>query len=421
MSSADSSFTASDFALRLPNTDRAKAWLGQFDADDQENAARLLSALTLVSHSTFERAVTALILSETARVDGPVALYATRELDDDINYFESMADPDDPMAPLDAVGRGADVGSEVRAAAIIRNLCKVDPDKLLNHPSLEMLRATKAKAVIVVDDIIGSGKRTAGFIRAMWRSESLMSWHSRHQIRFVALAYTATRVGMTKVNGLTCKPRIALVRDCPTFSDIPWHGDIEMAITALCNRYGRKTSRRGMRFGFKKTMAALVFEHGCPNNAPSILWAPVSEDSAWQPLFPDRTVLLGEKSAFPPDIMARDPIAMLFELAGEEEPELPPAVLGESVLGLTTAMVLALVATGVRSRTALSYATGYDAAECSRLLDRCVERGYLTATLRLTPHGRAELKEEAWPAERAKWVPQRGEDGYHPHQLRGPP
>lgn len=104
MSSADSSFIASDFALRLPNTDRGKVWLAQFDADDRENAARLLSALTLVSHSAFERAVTALILTEAARVDGPVALYATRELNEDINYFEVMADPDDPMAPLDAVG-----------------------------------------------------------------------------------------------------------------------------------------------------------------------------------------------------------------------------------------------------------------------------------------------------------------------------
>lgn len=421
MYSADSSFSSSDFALRLPNTDRGKAWLAQFDADDQENAARLLGALTLVSHSAFERAVTSLILSEAARICGPVALYATRELGDDLSYYEAMANPNDAMAPLDAVGRGADLGSEARIAAIIRNLCKGDPEKLLNHPSLEMLRATKAKAIIVVDDIVGSGKRTAGFIRAMWRSESVMSWHSRHQIKFVALAYTATRMGKGLVSGLKCKPKVALVRECPTFGEIPWHGDIEEAITALCNRYGRRTSRRGMRFGFKKTMAALVFEHGCPNNAPSILWAPVGEDSDWQPMFPDRTVLFEEASAFPPDITARDPVAMLTELAGDAEPELPPAILGESVLGLTTTMVLALVASGIRSRAALSYATGYDALECASLLDRCVARGYLTATLRLTSEGRAELKEEIRPAERSKWVPQRGEDSYYPQQLRGPP
>lgn len=421
MNPADSSSTSSDFALRLPNTDRGKDWLAQFDAHDQENAARLLGGLTLVSHSAFERAVKSLILSEAVGIDGPVALYATREMDEDIDYYKAMANPDDPMAPLNAVARGADLGSEARIAAIIRNLCKAEPEKLLNHPSLEMLRATRAKAIIVVDDIVGSGKRTAGFIRAMWRSESVMSWHSRHQIKFVALAYTGTRVGIGQVSRLKCNPKVTLVRDCPTFSDIPWHGDIEEAITALCKRYGGRTSRRGMRLGFKKTMAALVFEHGCPNNAPSILWAPVSDDSNWQPMFPDRTVLLEEASAFPPDIMARDPIEMLTELAGDEEPELPPAILGESVLGVTTTIVLALVASGIRSRAALSYATGYDARECASLLDRCVERGYLTATLRLTPEGRAELKEEIRPSERSRWVPQRGEDGYYPQQLRGPP
>lgn len=421
MNSANSSPISSDFALRLPNTDRGKAWLAQFDLEDQENAARLLSALTLVSHSAFERALKSLILSEAARIAGPVALYATRELDEGISYYEAMANPNDPMAPLDAVSRGADLGSEARIAAIIRNLCKSDPEKLLNHPSLEMLRATRAKTIIVVDDIVGSGKRTANFIKAMWRSKSVMSWHSRHKIKFVALAYTAMRIGIGQVCGLKCKPKVALVRDCPTFSDIPWHNDIEVAIRALCNHYGRQTSRPGMRLGFKKTMAALIFEHGCPNNAPSILWAPVSEGTVWCPMFPDRTVLLEESSAFPSDIMARDPIAILTELADDEEPELPPAILGKSVLGLTTTMVLALIARGIRSRAALSYATGYDAIECASLLDRCVERGYLTATLRLTSDGRAELKEELRPVRRSKWVPQRGEDGYYPQQLRGPP
>lgn len=138
-------------------------------------------------------------------------------------------------------------------------------------------------------------------------------------------------------------------------------------------------------------------------------------------MFPDRTVLLEEASAFPSDIMARDPIAILTELTDDEEPELPPAILGKSVPGLTTTMVLALIARGIRSRAALSYATGYDAIECASLLDRCVERGYLTATLRLTSDGRAELKEELRPVRRSKWVPQRGEDGYYPQQLRGPP
>ncbi|ARR57022.1 hypothetical protein HY78_02165 [Rhizorhabdus wittichii DC-6] len=405
-------------SLRLPNTTAGKQWLAQFDAADQKTAIRLLSALTLVSHSLFERELQALILAEAAKVDGPVGLYATREIEPDADYFEAMANPNDPLAALGAVGSGADLGSEARIAATIRNLCKTAPDKLLNHPSLETLRVKRARAIVTIDDIIGSGKRTADFIQAMWRSSSVTSWHSRHQIGFLALAYSATPTGLARVRSLRSRPTIRIVRDCPTFAELPWHINIANELATLCRRYGRRTSRPGMALGFRKTMAALVFEHGCPNNTPSILWAPPADEGGWRPLFADRTVLPDEASAFPPDIMARDPVALLTDLAGHGEPTLPPAIQGPSPLGAAATTVLALVASGVRSRSALSFATGYNLRECTELLDRCTARGYLTATLRLTPAGRAELK-EAGQVPEPRRLPARGEDDYYPTQLRG--
>lgn len=407
-------------ALRLPNTDRGRAWLSQFDAEDQELATRLLGALTLVSHSAFERALQALLLSEAEKVDGPVALYATRESEPDVDYFDTMADPDDPFAALSSVAEGADLGSEARIATLIRNLSKASPEKLLNHPSLETLRAKRARSIFVVDDIIGSGKRTSDFLRSMWQSASITSWHSRHQIGFRAVAFTGTDMGIRRVGALRSKPLIVIARDCPTFSDLPWNGEIEDAITALCDRYGRRTSRPRMRLGFAETMAALVFEHGCPNNTPSILWAPQSAKSNWRPLFPDRTVLPEVASAFPPDILARDPVAILTDMA-DGETQVPPAILGDAPLGMTTTTVLALVANGVRSRAALSFATGYDAWACTELLDRCVARGYLSATLRLTAAGRAELSSDGRSVDRLGRVPPIGDDDYYPKQLRGPP
>lgn len=168
-------------------------------------------------------------------------------------------------------------------------------------------------------------------------------------------------------------------------------------------------------------MAALVFEHGCPNNTPSILWAPPSAKRNWVPLFPDRTVLPTTASAFPPDILARDPIAILGDMAdGEDERDIPAALLGDAPIGPKTVTVLALVGAGIRSRTAMSFVTGYNARACTALLDRCVARGYLTSTLRLTAKGRAELNQPPWPAGQSKLVPPRGEDGYYPQQLRGP-
>ncbi|MBJ7437820.1 MAG: hypothetical protein JHD35_02180 [Sphingopyxis sp.] len=303
---------------------------------------------------------------------------------------------------------------------MIRNLAKAYPDKLLNHPSLETLRAKRARAIFVVDDFIGSGKRTKEFITSMWHSPSIMSWHSRRQIKFHAVTYSGTAFGLWAVRALKCAPDVMIARDCPTFDDMPWREETRNAVRLLCDRYGRRTSRPGMRFGFRETMAALVFEHGCPNNAPSILWAPWTEKSGWRPLFPDRAVLPAQASAFPPDILARDPVALLSDLADNPE-HVTMAVSGAPPLGITTTTVLALVATGVRSRAALSYATGYSSRACTELLDRCIARGYLTATLRLTAAGRAELAAAPDRGRRKLQVPPIGEDDYYPQQLRGPP
>jgi hypothetical protein len=409
-----------NIALRLPNTTRAKAWLSQFDGLDQEVAVRLLSCLTLVSHSAFERALQALIEHEAAAVEGPVALYATREADTNENYFDVMGNPDSPFEPLSAVPSGADLGSEARCAALIRNLAKTAKGKLLNHPSLETLRRERARAIFVVDDIIGSGKRTTEFITSMWHSPSIMSWHSRHQIAFKALAFTATAIGERRVGTLRCRPEVITARDCPTFEDVLWPDDIAQKVKDMFVVYGARTSRPKMRLGFADSMAALVFEHGCPNNVPAVFWAPINKKAKWEPLFPDRSILSEEASAFPPDIFARDPVAILTELSGNEA-NVPAAMFGPAPLGINTTTILALVAKGVRSRAALSYAIGYDTKECTAMLDRCVARGYLTPALRLTPAGRAELNFDGRSSDRLGRLAPIGSDMYHPRQLRGPP
>ncbi len=409
-----------DVALRLPNTVNGKAWLSQFKNEDLELATRLLGALTLVSHSAFERALSRLLQDEAAKIEGPVALYATRETEPSDDYFQIHANAKDPFAPLDAAPRGADLGSEVRIGNMIRNLVKEQPGKFLNHPSLETLRKERAKAIFLVDDFIGSGKRTSEFITSMWHSPSVMSWHSRHQIRFFAIAYSGTRSGIEKLRRLKCAPRIRVHRDCPTFDDMPWRPETHEAVVALCQYYGGRTSRPRTRLGFGDTMAALIFEHGCPNNAPAILWAPLSRKHVWQPLFPDRAVRNEQASAFPPDILARDPVTLLADLVDEPE-EVTAAVSGAPPLGMATTAVLALVASGIRSRAALGYATGYDRRACTDLIDGCIARGYLTPTLRITAKGRAELRAAPDPGRRKLWVPPIGEDTYYPRQLRRPP
>jgi hypothetical protein len=164
----------------------------------------------------------------------------------------------------------------------------------------------------------------------------------------------------------------------------------------------------------------LVFEHGCPNNTPSILWAPQTDKNDWKAMFPDRSVLPPAASAFPPDITGLNPVKLFEDLLDLEE-GVPAAVMGAPALGIATITTLALVAEGVRSRTALSYATGYSAKDCTALLDRCVSKGYLTPTLRLTAAGRKEIAAAGRSESKVRRLPSRGEDAYYPQKLRGPP
>lgn len=405
--------------FNLGNTARCVTWLSQFEASDAKTATRIISDLTLVSHSAFERALTVLIEREAKGIDGPLALYATREVAPRSRYFEQGKDGSGSAAEIDAVARGSDLGSEARVAALIRNLSKTAPQKYLNHPTIEVMRLAKCRAIVVIDDFIGSGKRTRKFLEAMWLSSTIRSWHSRGSISFFALSYSSTDVGCTRVRSARCKPQIVHYRNCPTFWEMPWTPPIKDQVIRLCNIYGKKTSRPSMRLGFKQTMAALVFEHGCPNNAPAILWAPQEEGKEWQPLFPDRTILSQEASAFPPDV-TRPPPASVLKDAGQHRLAASLAIETPGPIGPNILIMLALSAAGTRSLAALGYATGLAREECSLAIDDCIARGFLTPMLRVTAAGRAELKYASKLSPVQNKVPPKGEDDYYPRQLRGP-
>lgn len=408
-------------AGRLAFTRRGISWLDQFDAEDKNCAERLLGGLTLVSHSAFERGLLELIVHRAAAIDGPVALFATREVDPTISYFAQASNKTAPkrFGSINAVGAGNDLGSEARIAALIRNLAKGDKSKFLNHPDLVEMRGARVRAIFIVDDILGSGRRTTHFLQSIWQHKTIRSWHSLHLIKLEAIAYSATVIGQTVVRKARALPTVSIERDCPTFDEMPWSGRGKAEVIELCRKYGLKTSRRSMALGYARTMAALVFEHGCPNNAPAILWAPADDRSDWRPLFPDRSVMSPEASAFPPKVARRDPVTILAE-AGQRKLAASGSLSRRGPIGDTILVIVALAAKGVRQRSALAYATGLSAQACSRRLDLCVRWGFLTPTLKLTEAGKAELDYARRLPASFDRVPPKGEEDYYPIQLRGP-
>jgi hypothetical protein len=200
---------------------------------------------------------------------------------------------------------------------------------------------------------------------------------------------------------------------------MPWSRGTRQKILALIDKYGGRTSCPGLARGYGMYATALIFEHGCPDNCPAILWAPHTEMTSWDPLFPERSVLPAEASAFPPEI-ARPDHALIMTQAGQKCLAMSEALSSQGPIGPAMLMIIALAAKGLRTRAGFDRATGMSSSDCTKLLDRCVECGFLTPTLRLTPAGSAELAYARQFTADPKKVPSRGSDSYYPRQLRGP-
>ena len=399
---------------KLLLTERGQRWLSQFDLEDREAASRLVRALTLVSHSAFQRDLGQRILRAAEPFDLPVALFAAREMKPkDLPGFLEQLIETRQSPTVNAVALGSDLGSEARVAATIRSLCQAHPGRLLNHPNVEQMRSARCKAIIVVDDLIGSGQRAREYLAALWASRSVRSWWSREDIKFVLVSYAVTDEGAKSLTKLKFAPALMYNRICPTLRSLPWSNDRKAEVSDLCTKYGAKLAARRFVFGFQGSAALMVFEHGCPNNVPAILWVG-KKSEAWEPLFPEKTVLPLEGSAFPPEIVRRDPISLLVDVGQER---LAARLQKAPPISYETILILAYAGKGIRTTSALSFATGLNEEECKRLIQLCVEWGFLTSRLRLTSPGAAELK-AAQRAARLKEVAQIGTDNYYPTMLR---
>jgi hypothetical protein len=400
---------------KLLLTDRGQKWLSQFAEKDRVPASRLVRGLTLVSHSKFARSVGRLIQETAASVSHPVALFAVRELRGlaHSEFCRALAESS-TRSSIDATPTGSDLGSEAIVAALIRSLSNAS-GHLLNHPNVAMMRASQSKAIFLVDDIVGSGKRAKEYLEVIWENRSIRSWWSRKDIQFFVISFATTENGEKVLRKLKSSPTVVYNRVCPTLRSLPWSQQLKSEVSDLCQTYGERTSKRKFSFGYQGSAATLVFEHGCPNNVPAVLWAPPTPQYPWEALFPARTVLPPESSAFPLEIVRRDPLTLLVE-AGQrrlaERIELPVSISRDTLL------VLAYAEKGIRSSGALSFATGMDENSCRALIQACIGWGFLTLRNRLTPAGLAELNAARWAQSTSIQVASLGKDDYYPTTLR---
>ena len=420
--------TDDKLARQLVCTLQGQKWLSQFDPVDQEVAKLLTRLLTLVSHVEFRRKLEELIINRGKMVDGPIGLYAVRELEKDksnpswnrsvLPFFEQVTVSSDGKT-VSALNAASDQGSEAIVAQIIRQLSKSAPTKYLNHPSKDALRDQKCDALFFVDDFIGSGNRVSDFIDAFWQDKTIVSWLSSKHIVLNIVTYSGTERGLERLQSHRSRPEVSIHRDTPALHMLPISIERRESIYELCKKYGNIAlkTRRHFWWGYKKGMASLVFEHGCPNNTPAILWDPDHKNANWIGLFPNRTVDASTTSVFPMEIVQGNPVQTLFDV-GQKRLAKSGALLRRGEIGQLVLMVLALVAQGQRKRSAISYATGLSVKDCEKILSKCVEWQFISADRRITPRGLSELNVAKLIQHKHTGYLDVGSDYYYPIQLR---
>lgn len=399
-------------AKHLRLTKLGEAWLRNFDESDRPTAGELLASLTLVSHNEFERGLSQLVVGLAQKATGAVALFGARELPDGLDLEPTGS------RTVDATPTGADIGSEGRVASLIRGLCRSRPGKLLNHPTLHELRQQRVDVVLVVDDFIGSGNRCTEYINAVWKYPSIKSWVSYQVMRFAVAAYAGTADGLRHVQRHPAVPSVEFFRHCPTIKSLPWEQSRIDRVRDLCGRYAKSKKLCGPPLGYQWTGALLVFEHGCPNNTPALLWAKSKNDSSWQPLFPARSVDASVLSVFPPEIARRDPVHSLVE-AGQKRIARSMRTVIERPLSADLIVALTLISRGRGRKESIADATGLTARGVENLLERCIAAGFISPLYRITEVGEKELRGiRTSAASSATASVPLGNDEYYPIALR---
>ena len=396
---------------RLLLTERGERWLNNFADEDKPVARKLISKLTLVSTTEFERELLKIIDAQASLVSGPIALFAVRELDK--KNSERIFDTLD--GAVHSTPRGTDIGSEGRAAALLRNHARTRPKKFLNHPTIAEMRERQCSAAFFIDDFIGSGNRVQKYLEDFYDHPTIRSWHSYGLFEARVLVYSGSSPGIKRVRKAKMRPSVDIVRTCPTLTTLLCEHEERAELTDLCSRYAKKY-KLSSPLGYEQVGALLVFEHSCPNNCPQIFWGG-SIGGKWEPMFPGKAVVTESRPVFPPEILRHEPVHVLIAARQHRMAQSAKNIISRP-LPVAWLATLALFGKGVRRLDAVEAATGMNHADSARVVEQCVTAGLLTQRWRLTDKGRAELKAHQKAARPKTPLLKDSDEDYYPIALR---
>lgn len=399
-------------------------WLSQFGVDDQRTAEQMLQAMLLVTRDEFLDRLRQMVLDRAADGDGPIGLYAEREVQPPRGEPEHLFEEEttrvrravggSPQPVFSAAQNNPQVGSEGLVANLITELCRQFPDVFESHPGPDNIRSRRIRRFMLLTDLIGSGTRARRYLQAAWRVRSVRSWWSSKHLRFEVVAYAVTPQGRSLVEAHPSKPRISVVAGCPTV-DTLLPVELRKRVHRLCSDYAPKKRDAVGPLGFKGTGALIAFAHGAPNNTPRLLH---KGSSRWMALFPKR-VTADTRSTFGD---RRDASAFAERLVAIRQNRLASGAWLQNATteGRALFLVLAALGRGPRFNEVLSRKTGLTVLEVRQSVERAEALRWIDANRRLTDSGQAELKYARRRNDPVPPIPLEPENPYYPSSLRAP-
>lgn len=257
--------------MKLSSTPAGIEWLRQFDGREVHIARLMLDLLKLVSFSEFEATIIRQVADICAETKGRIAVFA-------------VLGPADERLP----------GSEGRVNYLLSRLEQLYPRRIRVNQSIASMRAERTKHVILIDDIVGSGRRLGNFwLRWTVERRSLNSWLSSKHCSLWVVVYAAYVRGINYARRKAKNLKPERVRCEFKFTRKGARALWPLPVIDLFEELARRTKRPTIPFGLGELYCPIIFQHGAPNNCPVAVW---SKGPEFEPIFPERAI---PPSSFP--------------------------------------------------------------------------------------------------------------------------
>ncbi len=365
--------------------------MGNFLESDREAAKLLLDSLSLVKVSEARPDLSRLISNRIKDLGTPVWLLPVMAKEDIEHHLRSRDMPIAPLVPFATFEIG-DVGSVMPGSEgwignLIRTLVRESNGEMPfvggPHATKKQLRDERVKTILLITDIVGSGKQVLDFIDILLANKTLKSWKSFQWVRFEVVSYVAAPQAELKLGPKQVDLHF-VVRE-PTIETRPWTGAQKRSVIALCKKY---VTEGVEPLGYGRNGGLFAFQESIPNTLPFILWRPETE--GWHAFFDDRAMSMELET----EVSSRR-VAVRHQPAvakAANQPRLGEALSRQMTRrGREVLLALAQLLTPGGSEATIEVALDLSSVEAKSLLNYMEKSGWIDGHLAVTSLGRREL------------------------------